>query len=161
MYVPLFVLVALSTEISYTVITGHCHVRVRRKEIFFMILNPDCIRDILIYVEENTNLQRIVSISPKSLPDELSKYTGNEVMYHIKQAELSSLLNVASWYLDGGCSIYYLLPEGHQFLADIREDNNWNKTKDIAKSVGSNSLDSLKQIATGVITALVQSKLGL
>ena len=127
----------------------------------FMILNPDCVRDILIYVEENSDLRHIVSISPQSIPDELSKYSCDEVMYHIKQAELSSLLNVASWYLDGGCSIYYLLPEGHQFLADIREDNNWNKTKDIAKSVGSNSLDSLKQIATGVITALVQSKLGL
>nr|DAY92263.1 MAG TPA: hypothetical protein [Caudoviricetes sp.] len=32
MYVPLFVLVALSTEISYTLDTGHCHVRVLRKE---------------------------------------------------------------------------------------------------------------------------------
>lgn len=31
MYVPLFVLVALSTKISYTVIAGHCHVRVIMK----------------------------------------------------------------------------------------------------------------------------------
>ncbi len=126
-----------------------------------MILNPDCIRDILICVEKNTDLQHMFSLSPDNLPDELNHYTGNEVMYHIKQAELSNLLSVTSWYLNGGCSIHYLLPEGHQFLSDIREDNNWNKTKDIAKSVGSNSLDSLKQIATGVITALIQSKLGL
>lgn len=126
-----------------------------------MILNPDCLRDILIYVEKNTDLKHILSISPDSLPDELNHYTGDEVMYHIKQAELSYLINVSSWYLNGGCAIHYLLPDGHQFLANIRGEDNWNKTKDIAKSVGSNSLDSLKQIATSLISTLIQTKLGL
>lgn len=126
-----------------------------------MKLNPDCVRDVLLYVESNTDLKHFASISPSQMPDELSKYSADEVMYHIKQAELSALLDVPSWYLNGGCLIKYLLPEGHQFLANIREDNNWNKTKDIAKSVGSNSLDAIKQIATGVITALIQAKLNL
>ena len=126
-----------------------------------MKLNPDCVRDVLLYVENNTDLKHFASISPSQIPDELSKYPADEVMYHIKQAELSALIDVQSWYLDGGCLIKYLLSEGHQFLANIREDNNWNKTKDIAKSVGSNSLDAIKQIATGVITALIQAKLNL
>lgn len=126
-----------------------------------MKLNPDCVRDVLLYVENNTDLRHFVSISPLQIPDELSKYSADEVMYHIKQAELSSLLDVPSWYLDGGCLIKYLLPEGHQFLSNIREDNNWNQTKNISKSVGSNSLDALKQIATGVITSLIQAKLNL
>lgn len=126
-----------------------------------MKLNPDCVRDVLLYVENNTDLKHFASISPSQIPDELSNYPADEVMYHIKQAELSALIDVPSWYLDGGCLIKYLLPEGHQFLANIREDNNWNKTKDIAKSVGSNSLDAIKQIATGVITALIQAKLNL
>lgn len=94
-----------------------------------MKLNPDCVRDVLLYVESNTDLKHFASISPSQMPDELSKYSADEVMYHIKQAELSALLDVPSWYLDGGCLIKYLLPEGHQFLANIREDNNWNKTK--------------------------------
>lgn len=126
-----------------------------------MKLNPDCIRDILLYVENNTDLEHPLSLDPHQIPDELSPYSGAEIMYHIKQAELSGLLLVPSWYLDGGCLIRYLLPEGHQFLSDIREDSNWNKTKDIAKSVGSNSLDAIKQIATGVITALIQARLNL
>lgn len=126
-----------------------------------MKLNPDCVRDVLLYVEANTDLKHFASISPLQIPDELNKYSADEVMYHIKQAELSSLLDVPSWYLDGGCLIKYLLPEGHQFLANIREDTNWSKTKDIAKSVGSNSLDAIKQIATGVITSLIQAKLNL
>ena len=126
-----------------------------------MKLNPDCIRDILLYVELNSDLRHFISISPSNLPTELEKYSSDEVMYHIKQAELSSLIETPSWYLDGGCLIKYLLPEGHKFLADIREDTTWNKTKEIANSAGSNSLDALKQIATGVVSAIIKSQLGL
>lgn len=126
-----------------------------------MKLNPDCIRDILLYVESNTDLKHFLSISPKKFPEELSQYTDSEIMHHIKQAELSGLLIAPSWYLDGGCMIKYLLPEGRQFIANIREDTNWNKTKEIAKSVGSNSLDVLKQIASDVICSVIHAKLGL
>lgn len=126
-----------------------------------MKLNPDCIRTILIFVEEHSDLKHFVTISPSELPNEFASYSPDEVMYHIKQAELSKFLDVPSWYLDGGCLIHYLLPDGHQFLANIREDNNWNKTKEIAKSTGSNSLDALKQIATSIISSIIQSQLGL
>ena len=80
-------------------------------------------------------------------------------MYHVKQCELSNLLYVNSWYLDGSCLVKYLTPEGHQFLSNIREDNNWNKTKEIAASVGSNALDVIKDIASGVVASLIQSVL--
>lgn len=57
--------------------------------------------------------------------------------------------------------VQYLSPTGHQFLSDIRSDNNWNKTKEIAKNIGSDSLSALKDIAAGVITAMIQKQLGL
>ena len=114
-----------------------------------------------MYYNLISDLKHFITISPSELPDELSKYVPDEIMYHIKQAELSFLIEVPSWYLDGGCLIKYLLPEGHQFLANIREETNWNKTKEIAKSAGSNSLDALKQIATGVISAIIKAQLGL
>ena len=50
-----------------------------------MKLNPDCIRDILLYVELNSDLRHFISISPSNLPTELEKYSSDEVMYHIKQ----------------------------------------------------------------------------
>lgn len=124
-----------------------------------MKLNPDCIRDILLYVESETDLDTFVEMAPESIPSGLSIYSFSELAYHVKQAELSGLLKVLSWYLDGSFLIEYLLPPGHQFLSDIREDTNWNKTKEIAKSVGSNSLDVMKDIASGVIATLIQSAL--
>lgn len=57
--------------------------------------------------------------------------------------------------------VQYLSPLGHQFLSDIRSDNNWTKTKEIAHTVGSESLSAIKDIATGVISSLVQKQLGL
>ena len=126
-----------------------------------MKLNPDCIRDILIYIEEHCDLLTMVEISPTELPVQLSAYKPNEVMYHIKQCELSGMFGEkVSWYMSGNCIIRYLSPAGHQFLSDIRSDNTWNKTKQIAENVGVNAIDTLKQIAAGVITALIQSQLG-
>lgn len=126
-----------------------------------MKLNPDCIRDILLYVEENTSLKEQLFLNNFDLPDQLSKYDPDELMYHIKQAELSNLIVMRCWYLNGGCAIKYLHPDGHQFLTNVREDSNWNRTKEIAKSAGSNSLDALKQIATGVISSIIKAQLGV
>lgn len=126
-----------------------------------MKLNPDCIRDILFCVEEKTDFSTMLVIMEYSIPDSLSQYSSNEVLYHIKQAELSGLISVNSWYTDSGCSIKYLLPDGHTFLSNIREDTNWNKTKEIAASVGSHSLDVLKEIAATVVAGLIHASVGI
>lgn len=127
-----------------------------------MRLNPDCIRDILLDIEEYTSISK-----PFRFPDSiivetrLSAYDKETALYHMKQCELSYFFSEIIWFMDGGCMIRYLSPLGHQFLADIRDDNNWNNTKAIAKTVGSNSLDALKQIASGIIAKLIQSQLGI
>ena len=56
--------------------------------------------------------------------------------------------------------IFDLTYPGHQFLADVRSDTTWNKTKNIAKNVGSESLHVLKDIAVEVVTAAIQNQLG-
>ena len=127
-----------------------------------MKLNPDCIRDILIAVESETTLNNPIRFDPDSLPNGLSNYSSEEVLYHVKQCELSGLFGgQIHCFLNGGCLVQYLSPSGHQFLSDIRSDNNWSKTKEIAKNVGSESLSAIKDIATGVITSLIQKQLGL
>ena len=57
--------------------------------------------------------------------------------------------------------IFDLTYSGHQFLADIRSDTIWNKTKDTAKTVGTESLHALKDIAVNLVTSTIQNKLGL
>lgn len=126
-----------------------------------MKLNPDCIRSILLAVEENTDYGSFMRYSSSSEYEHLKPFSYEEVMYHIKQSEISGLLLKVNYFLGAGagCLIHDLSPSGHEFLANIRLDTNWNKTKDIAKNVGSYSLDALTKIATGVITSLINSKL--
>lgn len=127
-----------------------------------MKLNPDCIRDILISVEEKTSLNDPIRFDPGKIPSTLTQYPDDVILYHVKQCELSGLFGGKTyWFLDGGCMVQYLSPLGHQFLSDIRSDNNWTKTKEIAHTVGSESLSAIKDIATGVISSLVQKQLGL
>ena len=122
-----------------------------------MRLNPDCIRDILLTVEENTGYSKFMEY-PKSYPL-LKPYSDEEVLYHIKQCEMSNLLTKVHYYIGGGCSIQDLTPGGHEFLANIRLDTNWNKTKDIAKTVGSTSLNAITEIASTVITNIIKGQI--
>ena len=127
-----------------------------------MKLNPDCIRDILISVELETSWNTHIRFTPGKMPSTLAQYSDDVIFYHVKQCELSDLFGGKTyWFLDGGCMVQYLSPSGHQFLSDIRSDNNWSKTKEIANTVGSESISAIKDIATGVISSLIQKQLGL
>lgn len=122
-----------------------------------MVLNPDCVRDILFSIEEFTGFSKIMRYPGNySL---LEKYSEEEVMYHVSQCEMSGLLSRVDWTLSDGCQLAGLSPYGHKFLSDIRSDNVWNKTKDIAKNLGIYSIDFLKQTATSVIVELIKSQL--
>lgn len=138
-----------------------------------MKLNPDCIRDILFAVEEKTSpssqfvykpsekyIDRFLlddesEEEPQVIHEKLKPYTDEEILYHINQCELSSFFTEVSWCTNYLCFIQDLSPLGHQFLADIRSDSNWNKTKDIAQKVGSFSLNALKDISVKVISDVI------
>ena len=120
-----------------------------------MRLNPDCIRDILFTVEDESGFGKFVQFNDNKDFVRLEKYSLDEVLYHIQQCEHVGFLTKVDWFIDGSCLIYDLSPSGHEFLANIRADTNWNKVKQTAKNVGSESLSVLGQIAGQVISAML------
>lgn len=125
-----------------------------------MHLNPDCMRDILLFVESTPFRQKV----PMEALYENPPYTQDEITYAcIKMIEADFISG--SWNVpDGEITVYFISDirySGHQFLANIRSDSIWNNVKEIGKKVGSNSVSSLSQIATGVITAIIKSQLNL
>lgn len=122
-----------------------------------MKLNPDCIRDILLDVENKTTFNNYAEYTgPGDFKHLKTKYNYDETMYHIRQCEQSGLfMEKVSYFMDGGCIIKDLSPQGHEFLANIRQDNNWIKTKEIAGKIGSSSLDVIKDISSQVISNLI------
>lgn len=126
-----------------------------------MKLNPDCIRDILLVVEKETDLNTQFRYPIETVDDLIGSYTQEEVLYHIKQCELSGMFAKIKWYnATMGCVVFYLSPAGHEFLSNIKDDGNWSKTKEMAGKVGSFSLNVLKEIAVSVIASVLTKELG-
>lgn len=127
-----------------------------------MKLNPDCVRDILLTIESLPDLKHYLRFDAETIPQYFPNYTMDEIMYHLRQCELSGfLLNPSHTANYEMYTVSDLTPHGHEFLANIRENKIWNGVKTIAEKVGSISLDALTQIAANVITELIRSQFNL
>lgn len=131
-----------------------------------MKLNPECIRNILIFVEDYSDLHAHAEYPVNPVKDPnfnlFDDFSIGELAYHIRQCELSNLIYGVHFYGNYELiTIKDLTPDGHTFLANIRQNENWSKTKEIAGKAGSFGLDILKAISEGVATAYVQQHLNL
>ena len=50
-----------------------------------MKLNSDCVRDILIAIEDSTNFQEAINNNQLETLDVLNPYTSEEILYHLRQ----------------------------------------------------------------------------
>ena len=135
-------------------------------------MNLDCIRDILLEVEEKLfisverkvkwggegyypydDFEIIVSSHLSSHNDlkYLSKYSPDKIKENSvilsKYGLLKEHINIVNRY--------ELTPEGHLFLADIKNDENWLKIKEISDKIGFSSLDSIKEIISYLRKSLI------
>lgn len=115
-----------------------------------MKLNEDCIRDLLLYLEDMLDYDNPTKIY--SL--ELKEYTTEELTYTAERLLEGGLINCSVNPLDGGMpyivvnSITYA---GHQFLDNIRDNKVWKKTKEILSKFESVSVDIISETAAKVI----------
>ena len=128
-----------------------------------MKLNNDCIRDILLTVE---SLEYNSCYTVEKLHEHLPDYSYDELQYHCSKLLDAKLINAVTINIRGFLApqiskIIDLTYSGHQFLENIRSETTWNKTKEIAKSIGSESLHALKDIAVGIVSSAVHSTIGL
>lgn len=126
-----------------------------------MKLNPDCIRDILIYIENKSTFSNAVMYSSDDIPNDLSKYSHETIIYHLSQCTQNEYFNGCQSYDSGDTwCIGDLTPKAHEFLADIRNDTVWNKTKEIGRKIGVGSLKSLVSIAGSVASNIIGNYFG-
>ncbi|WP_339002749.1 DUF2513 domain-containing protein [Fusobacterium polymorphum] len=130
-----------------------------------MKMDPDCIRDILLQTEERfviiplprLNFDTCKMEDPESLPKEkypyIYQYDMKKLIYHVELAAEMDFIKLND--LKDIYKIEDLTAQGHLLLADIRNEDVWSKTKDIAKKTGTFSLDALKQIAVNVVSSMI------
>lgn len=127
-----------------------------------MRLNPDCIRDLLLSIEEVSTSNSLLTSDQLSNSSYISKYSQSEILYHLHQLELAGyIITPPKQMFEDMFLVNDLSPLGHEFLSDIRQDTNWNKIKSISKEVGTETLSSIKTIAENVISTAISNIIGL
>lgn len=124
-----------------------------------MRISNECVRDILFTIEETADAKHGCHFPGSTNHfQKLAKYDWNTVEYHLRYLSLKKLIFCPNSRFS---HTYDLMPAGHEFLANIRDDNNWNKIKGISSSIGFASLKVVSAIAEGVATAAINQQLGL
>lgn len=123
-----------------------------------MKLNPDCIRDILLDIEESTNINTGWKYNSRQPSKRLSKYDRFEITYQTRYCADANL--ICGFSVGGNSESVFatdLTPSGHEFLANIRSDTFFNKVKDIAKELCIESLPGFQQIALNAALVIIKS----
>lgn len=122
-----------------------------------MKLSHDCIRDLMLYLEQNLDYNDELEINNLQLKD----YSTVELMYTTKKLfEADFLICDNSIEIDDEYPIMLvnsITYKGHQFLDSIRDDKIWQNTKKTISKLTSASLPIIQEVAS----SLIKSSLGL
>lgn len=130
-----------------------------------MKLIPDCLRDVLIWLEKNI----IVSDDGFScyrlqdLYDALPQYDNNDIYYSIYNLfQIHYIEGRFILFPSGGvkiCEITNISWSGHRFLNTIRPETVWKATKQGAHKLGIMSIHALSTIAMKIAEKIVTNPL--
>lgn len=113
-------------------------------------------------MEEIPDINHHWRFDKETVPELLPNYSFDEVMYHIRQCQLNNFFFQATINITGtSCVVSDLSPEGHEFLANIRNDSFYNKVKSIGAELGVQSLKDLTQIALSAASLIIKSHFNL
>ena len=131
-----------------------------------MKMNPDCVRDILIEIEEKADginyfcFASCDSICSRETPNRLiGKYSREEVIYHIVQCHESGFFVQMKKVVTGVYKVNCLSPKGHEFLNNIRNNSTWNKIREKAIALGGFSIKTLVEIAQKIAGDMITNVL--
>lgn len=129
-----------------------------------MKLNPDCIRDILLYLEENLTIETksgtFKDIDLRDLNNVfISQYSEEDIWYTVYN--LKEIRFIEGKFGNAGehqmmwSNITNITWNGHQFLNTIRPKTVWDATKQGASKLGLMSIHALSTIAMSVANAVI------
>ncbi len=127
-----------------------------------MKLNPDCIRDVLLYLEENLTLKdnhKFSAITLAQLEGALPEHTKEDIFYSVYnlyqirfiEGKINDVNDMKMFF----CEINNITWNGHQFLNTIRPKTVWDATKKGAAKLGIMSMDALSTIAMKISETVV------
>lgn len=91
-----------------------------------MKIDNDCIRDILMLIEENEDIYFELETNNYK---ELNEYTAEQIIYHVKYCDADGMLNGVMEDIANNIEVKTLSPNGHKILEIIKKNTAWNKIK--------------------------------
>lgn len=133
-----------------------------------MKLDLDCVRDLLIYVEQFDCLDEELKwqyLDIEEIFEEFphkGKYSNKQIVYTI--LKLSEAEIITETHQSAGDGIYYLAITsltyfGHEYLEKIRDEERWKKVKKIGHAVKDFSIEAIGAIAEGITSAAISKQL--
>lgn len=139
-----------------------------------MELNPDCVRDLMLFLEEHTTVSvceegSIMSTSFRKIrANDICKFSGFQkyssecIVYHIVQLSESGYI-ATNFVFDPAHSfgkfetpcIYYMTPKGHELTASLKDNERWGGTAKVLKKLGGVSLSIIEAVSRGATGALI------
>ena len=127
-----------------------------------MKLNLDCVRDILIWIEENIKVNDDNSFTVKYLIDlnnNLPQYDEDEIYYTIYNLFQVHFIEGKFLLLPSGylkiCEIHNITWNGHQFLNNVRPKPVWDAAKAEASKLSLMSISALNTLEIEISKAIV------
>lgn len=125
-----------------------------------MKLNHDCVREFLLYIEDNVEMDQ----KPVDVRDVyLKRYSENEIRYAAKKLSEAGYIKALMQPYDDEIEIYIkeITWEGHKFLDTIRDNEVWRKTKGFLAKFASVSLSFTADVASQVIATMLSQYMQL
>lgn len=140
-----------------------------------MRIDHDCIRDLLLYLEDRTgifkdtfiehdNKFKYIEVSTHDIyEDEIlsGKYQPDAIVYTLLKLQEAGMIETdlvemgdGSFY---GFRITDITWQGHEFLGTIRDDTTWNRTKQKAAKLGVSSVKGLSSLAWQLFIATISN----
>ena len=124
-----------------------------------MKLNYNCIRDVLLYLEDNLKINE--SLHSKNIELDYSFETIQYSVFKLEEAGYIQAQIIVADGLDKTAIINDITFYGHEFLNTVRPKTVWENTKDVSVKLGVKSISALSQIASQIATQLIKKELGL
>lgn len=126
-----------------------------------MVLDSDCVRDVLMTVER---CEFGETLTLEALCQQVNRHSKEEVWYTCLKLEEGGFLRLTlvpqmRQVLPGIKSIDDLTYQGHEFIAKIRDAQQWIAVKKGIKAVRNYSLSAISSIAEGVTAAAISAYL--
>lgn len=134
-----------------------------------MKLNPDCIRAVMLEIEEKHLIVQSSdgSMVKQNIPinqlyESLLHYSNEDIFYTVYNLDQAGYIS-ASFFWSGGaaheCNVNHMTFPGHEFLDKIRDEDRWSAVKSVLSAVSNFSLAAMNAIAEGMTAGAVSAYL--